>query len=282
MDKYKIGHRITDETEYYEMIKDINFTEENKRLIKMYQNTPSEEIMSQILTINEGLVLNLIEPFKKILMYVDTDDLYEEAMIGLMKAVDKYDTESDCSFSTYANYWIKQVCSRYLKKHNRMIKIPEYLFKKLNTASKYMEENGCDVDEACKQLGYNPDVINMSNSALKLVSSLNTAIFNEDEQPEEFINIVASNEESMEDKMIRDDIRERVNTAINQLKDREQYIVKLRFGFIDGIPHTLDDISALLGLSRERIRVINNNALKKMSKMKVIKGYAPEKEATNS
>ena len=56
MDKYKIGHRITDETEYYEMIKDINFTEENKRLIKMYQNAPSEEIMSQILKIGRAHV----------------------------------------------------------------------------------------------------------------------------------------------------------------------------------------------------------------------------------
>lgn len=72
-------------------------------------------------------------------------------------------------------------------------------------------------------------------------------------------------------------MKERVNSAINLLSEREQFIVRMRYGLIDGQPHKLDDICKPLGISRERVRVINNGALKKLSRMKAIRGFAPEK-----
>lgn len=86
-------YRITNDEDYKVMIKKLDFTKENKRLVKMYKENPSKEIMGEILTLNEGLVLNIIEMYKGILQYMEIDDLYTEGMLGLMKAVEKYDVD---------------------------------------------------------------------------------------------------------------------------------------------------------------------------------------------
>ena len=115
------------------------------------------------------------------------------------------------------------------------------------------------------------------------ISSLNSSVYSDDEQVDEYINTINDeNAESMEDFFAREDMKERVNSAINLLSEREQFIVRMRYGLIDGQPHKLDDICKPLGISRERVRVINNGALKKLSRMKAIRGFAPEKMAVNS
>lgn len=276
-------YRITNDEDYKVMIKKLDFTKENKRLVKMYKENPSKEIMGEILTLNEGLVLNIIEMYKGILQYMEIDDLYTEGMLGLMKAVEKYDVDGTYAFSTYASFWIKQCCSRYIKTHNRMIRIPEYLYEYIKAINKYISDNDCDIKEACKKLGFNENIILMCQVVMMHISSLNSSVYSDDEQVDEYINTINDeNAESMEDFFAREDMKERVNSAINLLSEREQFIVRMRYGLIDGQPHTLDDICKPLGISRERVRVINNGALKKLSRMKAIRGFAPENMAVNS
>lgn len=143
-------YRITNDEDYKVMIKKLDFTKENKRLVKLYKENPSNEIMGEILTLNEGLVLNIIEMYKGILQYMEIDDLYTEGMLGLMKAVEKYDVDGTYAFSTYASFWIKQCCSRYIKTHNRMIRIPEYSSNNIYTKMLIFGQNIMFFSQTCR------------------------------------------------------------------------------------------------------------------------------------
>ena len=267
-------HRIQTEKEYKKLIQNVDFAKENIRLVKKYMETNDINDLVAILKLNEGLVLKAVEGSKDMLICMDTDDLYNEAMLGLIKAVEHYDTESGNAFSTYARYWILNNVRRSIKKNNRIIRIPDYVIDRIYPVSEYMKTHNCEIETACKELGVNEQEMKEYFYRTQNTVSYNMRLREEGEDGEEMLDLFYDeNDISGEAKILSDETKEAVKQAVGQLKPKEQYVIVNYFGLYDNEPCTCTKIAENLNLSRERVRKIRDNALKKLGSMACLRIY---------
>lgn len=215
---------------------------------------------------------------------VPVEDLIQEGNIGLMTAVDNYDVDRGCMFSTYAMWWIKQSVNRAAKKYSRIIKIPDYQYDELikynyKKRQLFSDNKGDFTYEEISQL------LNISvNEVIKFekmlidVSSLNICINDEnDSQLIEFIRDESLN--NIDDIMQNNEIKSVLNDVMNQLTEKQRMVLQLRFGFNDDIPKTLQETADILydtglinkRITRERVRQIQQQAITKIKKNKSYK-----------
>ncbi len=226
-----------------------------------------EQARRQMILANLRLVVSIAKNYQR--GNIALMDLVEEGNLGLIHAVHKFKPEYGCRFSTYATAWIKQAILRSLSEHGRMIRIPLHmveLIKKYFRVTRQLRmelDRDPTFDDIAEVMGISRKQIEFIASMLKGVTSMDQALGN---------NSTAELHESIPDESIEypDEMMDRKlkNTALleflDSLPEQEKTILQFRFGFIDGAPQTLAQIGQQLGLSRERIRQIEQKALSRL------------------
>ena len=247
--------------------------EEEFRSFETYYKTDNleekEKIRQFILCRNIKLVISIAKKIQKNTNKIPLEDMIDEGMIGLMKAIEKFDLAHGCKFSTYAYNWVKQAITRYIANNGDIIRIPVHfsdnLAKIRRFENTYMMEHGTDnvpYEEIEKHLSIPIKKIKNFKKASMPVSSLDSPI---DENENSIMDVI-------EDKMamspesitINNALHASLMEAIKTLDEREAFIVTNLYNITDTNPLNLQEIAQKFELTKERIRQIASEALKKL------------------
>lgn len=201
---------------------------------------------------------------------LDQMDLISEGALGLMRAAERYDYTTGNRFSTYATWWIKQAMSRAIAKYARTIKIPIHLVEKLNklyrTTIRLQTKLNKEptIEEIAKALKVSVSEVESLQSLSTSIISLNQEIG--DEGDTTLQDFIASDLDTPEEAFIKSKKVEQLDALLKTLPDRDEQIVRYRFGLKDGKIYTYEEIGELFDLTRERIRQIIKTSLVAMRK----------------
>jgi RNA polymerase primary sigma factor len=207
-------------------------------------------------------------------------DLIQEGNIGLMKAADRYESGKGTKFSTYSTWWIRQRITRAILDQARTIRLPVHLIEESTRISriytKFMREKGREPapEEVARVMGLSVQRVNEILRAIQEPVSLETPILSEEKELKDVI--IDEKSISPFKTLENSEASNRIEQVLSSLTEREEKIIRMRFGIGVGSEHTLEEVGKYFNLTRERIRQIEIKALKKLrhpARSKLLREY---------
>lgn len=236
-----------------------------KRLVKAKRELRS--LRQEMISANTGLVAFVAHKYKT--SNLSFEDLMQEGLVGLIKAVDRFDPDRGICFSTYAIYWIRQAISRLIVKQEKIVRLPVALAEKAATVFEAMRscylkyERWPSVAELKMACDLSEQEIKTISSYYQATHSLDATIGDDDN-----LELMAKMQQHQFtlplDELIDQDLAQYVDKAVASLPEKQAAILTMRFGLRDHTEMTLQAVADQLHVTRERVRQIQNEALKKL------------------
>lgn len=221
----------------------------------------------QLVKSNLRLVVNIAKRFSR--RGMPLPDLVEEGNLGLIRAVESYNSEHNTRFSTYASWWIKQAIKRSLINSRQAVHIPAYMVEMIarwkEARAEYTEQNGREpsMQDLAEFMKLPERKVQMIRRAVKAFASSRPSLSDDSDSP--LAETLTDERTPSPDEAIFSETESRtLLRLLNEIDEREARVLRMRFGLADGESMTLKDIGAKIGLTRERVRQIQDQALRRL------------------
>jgi len=254
-------------TSYLKEISDIPvLSAEEERQLGRKIKSGDKEALKKLIKHNLKFVVSIAKKYKN--FGVPFLDLINEGNLGLIRAAKKFDPDKDIKFISYASWWVKQSIIKFLTEQSTPIKIPI----KAKSRNRKIDEIKKTLKEEYHQDPNKKEIMEVSGLSEKELKNAEFAKlsfdsldqFVGDDKDATLLDFISESDDSLEDRQIRESLIEDINAYLESLPEREQDIIRLRYGLYDGKPHTLREIGEKYNISKERVRQLEANIMSKL------------------
>ena len=246
-----------------------NLNAEEEKIVALKAQNGDEKAKRVLIQSNLKLVLTVARKAIHV-SKLPLIDLIQEGNLGLMVAVEKFNANLGYRFSTYATWWIKQAMFKAISEQGHCMKIPVYVQETLSKYSKIKAElektknETVSTKEVAEKMNIEPEKIDSYLSAYTSTVSIEGSYDGKDGSEMSVAEIVADDKATVEENIEFEELKKDLNQVISVLKDREQTVIKMRFGLENFAKTTLEDIGKIFGVTKECIRQTETRALNKL------------------